>query len=130
MLTTDTPLRVATSCYGAGNLIVPSGLAPVVTSVGLPKFPLDYRIVDRVGMLCPFGLLDIDDEDEFTRLYIERLDRYGPTKILRVLTGIARREQAAGVVLLCFEPVGQFCHRRLLAEWLEEAGAGPVRELG
>lgn len=131
MLKQDTPLQVATASYAAGDLIVASRLAPVATSVGLPKFPLPYRVVDRVGMVCPFGLLDIADQDEFIRRYLERLERYGAAKILPVLARIAQREQRPGVALLCFENVaqGEFCHRRVLAEWLEERAELAVPEL-
>jgi hypothetical protein len=123
-------MQLATSRYAAGDLILASGLAPVATSVGLPKFATGYRIADHAKLLAPFGLLGIDDEDEFTRRYRERLDRYGAEKILRVLAAIARRENCGGVVLLCFEPAGVFCHRRVLADWIEQKTGQRVSELG
>ncbi len=81
-------------------------------------------------MLAPYGLLGIDDETEFTRRYRAQLERHGIEKILRVLAAIARREHREGVVLLCFEPAGEFCHRRVLAEWLEEKTHQQAPELG
>jgi uncharacterized protein (DUF488 family) len=106
-----------------------SGLAPVGITVGAPRFELGYRLADNVRMLAPFGLLTIADEDEFTRRYRERLDRYSTDKILGVLAGIARREHTPGVVMLCYEPVGKFCHRRVLAQWIGEKNGQRVPEL-
>jgi hypothetical protein len=34
-----------------------------------------------------------------------------------------------GLCLLCFEPVGQFCHRRVFADWFEQQDGQPVLEL-
>lgn len=134
MLTHDTPLpRIATSRYAARDLILASGLAPVATSVGLPKFATGYQIADHAKLLAPYGLLDIDDEDEFTRRYVERLERYGAHKILGVLAGIARREQTRGVALLCWEDLTKpdaWCHRRVLADWIEQQTGQHVPELG
>jgi hypothetical protein len=123
-------MRLATSRYAESRLIIASGLAAVATSVGLPKFPTGYRLADHAKLLAPFGLLGIDDEAEFTIRYRAQLERHGVAKILRVLTGIANRENRAGVALLCFEPTGEFCHRRVLASWIEEHTGQRVPELG
>lgn len=123
-------MQLATSRYADRDLILASGLAPVGITVGEPRFSLDYELADNVRMLAPFGLLGIDDETEFTRRYRERLDLYGAEKILRVLAAVARREHREGVVLLCFEPAGVFCHRRVLADWIEQQTGQHVPELG
>jgi uncharacterized protein YeaO (DUF488 family) len=53
-------------------------------------------------------------EEEYTeRFYQENLSKTTPEKVLKDLG-----EEA---VLLCYEKPGQFCHRRLVAGWLEEA---------
>jgi hypothetical protein len=36
---------------------------------------------------------------------------------------------AAGLVLLCYEPVGEPCHRHLFSRWLEEKTGQHVPEL-
>jgi len=43
----------------------------------------------------------------------ETLNKLDPTKVFE--------ELGFDVVLLCWEAPGKFCHRRLVAEWLEEA---------
>ena len=66
-------LVIATAGYFERELIVASGLAPVQTSVGAPRFPLGYELAAAVGMLAPYGLLEIEERAEFERLYLERL---------------------------------------------------------
>jgi len=52
---------------------------------------------------------------EYRAAYQEILDRLDPRKVYQ--------ELGEDAILLCWEKPGEFCHRRLVAEWLE-------RELG
>jgi uncharacterized protein (DUF488 family) len=48
-----------------------------------------------------------------------------------ILGRLARISQENGelpLVLLCYEPAGEFCHRHVLAAWLRERGV-EIREL-
>jgi hypothetical protein len=42
---------------------------------------------------------------------------------------ITESADAAGVVLLCFQPPGAFCHRRVFAEWWRERTGQPVAKV-
>ncbi len=54
------------------------------------------------------------DEDEYTRRYrAEVLSKLDPAAVYADL--------GEDAVLLCWENSGAFCHRRLVAEWFEEA---------
>jgi hypothetical protein len=131
-------IRLATSRYQATDLICASGLVPVAISVGLPKWPLGYRDPDTEGSLyeltvlrelAPYGLLQIEDDDEFTDKYVGRLDGFGVEHIQRRIGEISDGHDGRGLVFLCFEPAGEFCHRNLFARWLEEQTGGHVPEL-
>jgi hypothetical protein len=52
------------------------------------------------------------DQREYTKRYIETLKsrQLNPQYIIDLIPNNA--------ILLCFEPPGEFCHRRVLAEWL------------
>lgn len=119
-------LLIATGRYFDRKLIERSELAPVSVTVGQPKFPLGYELAGHVGMLAPYGLLKIEEIGAFRDAYFERLERYGPAKVKRVLAAIAHSEGRKGVVLLCFEDLtkpDEWCHRRVFAEWwLAETG--------
>lgn len=54
------------------------------------------------------------DEEEYTRRYrAEVLSKLDPATV--------RADLGEDAVLLCWENSGAFCHRRLVAEWFEEA---------
>ena len=114
-------MRIATARYFATDAIKESGLAPVASTVGFPKFPLGYHFAGTSPHVAPRGIFGRDlDEVTFRKLYYERLDSIGVKKIEDLLKAIAKAEDAKGVVLLCFCDLEKgYCHRRLFAEWWE-----------
>ena len=95
------------------------------TSIGAPKWMtaplLEWRSV------YPWGLFRAGlDPEEFTRRYRHRLHQ----RTGRVLAELQElREGYGDVMLLCHEPAGAFCHRRVLAGWLTEKLGEPVEEV-
>jgi len=65
------------------------------------------------GLVRSFKRGEIDEGDFRDAYRSEVLDKLDAQEIAGELDG---------AVLLCFEPPGQFCHRGLVAEWLQEAG--------
>ena len=61
------------------------------------------------------------EEAEYRREYQAILDVLDPRKVYEHLGQEA--------ILLCWEPPGRFCHRRLVAEWLERALGVQIPEL-
>jgi hypothetical protein len=78
----------------------------------------------------PWGLFGAGLEpEEFTRRYRHRLHRQTP-RILAELTEL--REGYGDLVLCCHEDLakpGAWCHRTILATWLEEKLGEPVEEV-
>ena len=60
-------------------------------------------------------------EEEYRQKYQAILDRLEPHQVYMDL--------GPGAVILCWEQPGEFCHRRLVAAWLEEALGVTVPEL-
>jgi hypothetical protein len=60
-------------------------------------------------------------EADYRREYRKILDRLDPRRVYD--------ELGSESILLCWEGAGQFCHRRLVAEWLEERLGVKVPEL-
>ena len=108
----------------------PAWGVPVRTSVGEPKWwPEPLAHLRRVA---PYGLREVTDQDEFARLYFERLDNAGPEAISDRLIALSATHQGRPLVLLCFEDLrrpGAWCHRRLLAAWIERNLCFAVPEL-
>ena len=78
----------------------------------------------RCSVLAPpRPLIKIMDEATFTPLYrAQVLDKLDPHKIIRDLGG-------DNFVMLCWEAPGEFCHRRVVAVWMEKATGIKVEEL-
>jgi hypothetical protein len=78
---------------------------------------------------APWGLRDIVDEGVFTERYLARLDTIGIDAFRQRFAEISDRYDGRGLVFLCYEPVGEPCHRHLFARWIEEQTGQPVSEL-
>lgn len=50
-------------------------------------------------------------------------------RLQRKLEMIAHQEQTGKLVLLCYERPEKFCHRHIVAEWLESNFGGKVEEI-
>ncbi len=84
-----------------------------------------YCKCERYKALAPtkemIELAHAGNTEEYTRLYqSEILSKLDPLKVY---------EELDGAVLLCWEKAGSFCHRRLVAEWIESATGEKVLEL-
>jgi hypothetical protein len=92
------------------------------TTVGYPRFlKLRYQLDGFLRELAPFGIFGKDlSSEEFTAAYFERLDGIGADVISDRLEELRTASPSRRVVALCYEPIGQFCHRRLAAAWLEQ----------
>ena len=66
---------------------------------------------------------DLIDEREYTRLYLALLRERELTaeSIIKLIPDNS--------ILLCYESPGEFCHRRVLAEWLEKETGIEIPEL-
>jgi hypothetical protein len=128
-------LSIATSRYQAHALIIESGLAPVRTTLYHPRFPLRYELAGKLDALAPRRSIFRLEGVEFERAYRRQLDhqRMNPIPGLRFqMAAIAKKADAPGVVLLCFEDVlaGEECHRRIFASWWWEQTGQRIPELG
>lgn len=121
-------VELATGRYSTFD---PSMGVPVAITLGRPKFPLRYKLEHEARRLAPWGLFDVKDPDEFTSRYRERLDKLDLDALLMKFEAISAQHGGLRAVLLCFEDVhaGQFCHRRVFAEWFERRTGQRAPEL-
>jgi hypothetical protein len=73
--------------------------------------------------------LEIADNDEFERRYIERLEGFGVEHFRSRFQDISEWKGGMGLVLLCFEKPPTPCHRRLFSSWWEQQTGQHVPEL-
>jgi hypothetical protein len=111
---------------------VASGLVPVGITVGRPRWQPTYAQGEKPAYIreaAPHGLLGLQDNAEFTERYLAGLDAIGIDLFLDRFAEISAGRDGRGLVFLCFEPVGDFCHRNLFARWLEQRTGRHVAEL-
>jgi len=65
------------------------------------------------------------DKEKYTSEYMMQLRTSDPKKVYEDLFKIHNENP----VLLCWEPAGEFCHRRIVGEWLETS-LGVVVSIG
>lgn len=116
-------IMIKTSCFKKARDL------PNVVSIARKDFPWPmkgYRFEKYPALRPSLELLrgwkdGTVTEAEYTgRYYEETLSKLDPQKVFSDLDG---------KVLLCHEPPGTFCHRRLVAEWLERSLHTRVPEL-
>ncbi len=90
----------------------------VAISVGVPPW---YRGRRYLPLAPDREWLDLPP-DEYTPLYKARLDALDPQQVAQAL--------GEDAVLLCWEAPDKFCHRFLVAWWLEASMGIDVPELG
>lgn len=123
-----------TWCFTAWHRYGGSDVVPVRTSMGRPRFiePRQARAMPVIDELIPYGLLKVDPEAEFARRYRVRLETHGVAVIKRRIAEIHAIYQRP-LVLLCFEKLdgsvpGEFCHRRVFADWWQEKTGEEILE--
>ena len=66
-----------------------------------------------------FMLSGACSHEEYLRKYDEILSRLNPKHVVDAIVTMSRGRDVA---LCCYEKPGDFCHRHLLAEWLNKNG--------
>lgn len=81
----------------------------VAISAGIPKW---YKGRSYKKLAPPRWLIHEANESIYTKKYNELvLDKLDPVEVYN--------ELGENAILLCWEKAGEFCHRRLVAQWFE-----------
>lgn len=112
----------STSYYGNLKNLHADGFVPISVSRGVPKF---YQGAQFIELAPSWALIKAPIAD-YVPEYKHVLSKLDPTDVLKSLLRISG---GAKIALLCYEKPGEFCHRRLIAEWLEPAIQMSVAEV-
>lgn len=114
--------EMKTGCFFSAR-----GRGRISVSRSVPRFLLD-RIPSYDRLAPPYWMHNRfeGDPDKWARCYrkvvLAKLDPHEVWRELHELTN------GAEPILLCWEKAGEFCHRRIVAEWLAEAIGEAVPE--
>ena len=125
-------IEIYTGYYANLRKYLAGGCVPIGISVGTPEYLKGNPIITFMRRLAPtYALLRVEDEGEYTRRY--RVEVLGGLDYRSVVDEIRAKAAQAGkkkAILLCYEKPPKFCHRSLVAEWLNSKGEFYVREYG
>ncbi len=99
---------------------IEDGLFPICIARGVPKFI--NEIVTYNPLFPPWELIDMykktGDINKYTEIYNNNvLSRLSKNRVYVDLISISSGEP---VILLCWENPNSFCHRQLVAKWLND----------
>lgn len=101
------------------DLVSIAGLSPKEIREKFPK-------MRRYDLLIPPKQLVLDyksgkiNKHEYTKIYQKQLNNLDPCKVY---------EDLKDSIILCWEPPWRFCHRNLIAKWLNNSLGLNIKEL-
>lgn len=108
---------VYTSYFAALNKL-PDHVAPIAICLRTPRFM--KAGTPRYQQLAPTAFILALEEAQYTpRFKAEILGRLNPKQVVLELERLAGGRIPC---LICYEANGKFCHRHLVADWLNEHG--------
>lgn len=112
---------IGTGYFAQTNKYVSLGYAPISIALKQPWFVNSIIKPQVYDKLAPtkeiLGLKD--NPEEYTRRYKkEILGEYAAADVYRDLVSLSKRTLLNNIVLLCWEGIGKFCHRNIVANWL------------
>lgn len=119
-------MKIYTSYFGNLRKLHQAGIFPVSIARWNPKWfeGTSYKVVAPL----PDMLRDNITREQYIRQYRSRvLWNLRPERILQDLQMMTGGRDCA---LLCYEKPGDFCHRRLLADWMLEQAGLEIPEFG
>ncbi len=119
-------MKFYTSYFGKLGALYECGIVPICIARGIPKF---YRGAVEQSV-APYGwmLKDGITREEYIDAYKHKvLTNINPIEFLKKCEEISKGKDVA---LLCYEKPSDFCHRHLLAEWLENETGVEIQEFG
>jgi len=86
-----------------------------IVPINIARFPPKFYQGLSYKPLMPYGTILKLDEEEFRNKFSEMLKGLNPEKVVRELAELSKGQDLA---LVCYEAPANFCHRHLVADWL------------
>lgn len=114
--------KVIYTSYFANLRKLPFDLTPISISIYPPKGwkGLEYKVLAPSASILAEWKRDGDCKKYIDRYHEDILSKLDPQKIVSDLYQLAGEDKR--IVLVCYEKSTDFCHRHLVAEWLEKHG--------
>lgn len=118
-------MKIYTSYFGNLRKLTQERIVPV----SIARYPPKWYGGHSYTALAPtaYMLSGSCSHEEYLSRYAELTWRMNAADVVKDLEQMS---QGRDVALLCFEKPGQFCHRRLAADWLHKELGIDVEEFG
>lgn len=119
-------MKIYTSYFAKAATLRKAGIVPIGVALWPPRF---FRGISmkQVAPRC-YMLDDRLTDEEYIRMY--RNDVLRLVDARSFIQDLERASRGMDVALCCFEKPGDFCHRHILAKWLNEQTGIEVVEFG
>lgn len=118
-------MKIYTSYYAITKGLIKANLKPI----GISLYPPQWYLMSgqkNFELLAPSReIFAIKSQEAYTLRFNEYLSTLDAANVFDALGDFGGGKDVA---LLCFEKPGEFCHRRLVAKWLELELAITVKE--
>ncbi len=105
--------KIFTGYFAKAKEYASQGLTPISIARYSPKWYNGARYIK----LAPYPYMLKMGDEEYTRLFNNILFRLNPEEVIKELNQLAGGKS---IVLLCYEKYPEFCHRHLVAKWLNQ----------
>jgi hypothetical protein len=123
-------MMIYSSWYG-NKEIATTGIFPVGISLYPPRWKTAFKVRYRIRDIAPTqDMLEMEYGPYFRR-YIKQLEGLDIVKLQKNFKEISANG-AHDIVLLCFEDInkeGEWCHRRMFAEWWHKKTGQKIEEI-
>lgn len=125
-------MKIGTGYFAQAKKYLAKGYAPVSIALKQPWFLKGQIRMWGYSPLAPTSaILSLkENPEEYTKSYQkEILGKQDPAIVFQHLKQIAKEAKKDNVVLLCWEGIGKFCHRHIVAKWLNANYGLGVKEV-
>ena len=125
-------MKIYTSYFSNAKKLAEVGIEVIGIALYPPKWFTGLSMKSLAPTYSIFKFSDTQEE-YVSRFKAEVLSRLNPKEVVATINNFSRGKDVA---LCCFEKPNEFCHRHLVADWLnstlglnvEEFNSGPKRE--
>lgn len=116
-------IKIYTSYFGQMKNLSKAGISIISIARYSPRFYHGGVLLE----IAPTGAMLSMNDEEYKKAYREILRKVDVNKLLVKIQVLSKGKDVA---LLCFEKPDVFCHRHLLAEWIQKSVGIEVTEWG
>tara|TARA_R110002020_G_scaffold240290_3_gene453048 strand:+ start:5949 stop:6350 length:402 start_codon:yes stop_codon:yes gene_type:complete len=117
-------MKIYTSYYAKTNKLIKNNITPISVSLFNPK-RLKNEIKCSLKYLAPrYKMLQMS-ESQYIPKYLDILKNINPKTVIE---DIKQASKGQDVALMCYEIPTDFCHRHMIADWLNKKTEYKIEE--